>query len=81
MHLLRHGLNDPREVMILPLPGLGPGSEISKLAIVAVVGKPHFRANENDFLVVYDHAAIVNDILVSDWPEHQVVCEGSEAQA
>jgi len=54
--------------MVLPLSMSGPWNEVTKLPIVSVICEPHLWADEQDLPVMDDHTAVVNDILVYDWP-------------
>ena len=54
--------------MIFYLTMLLPCSEITHLAVVSVVGEPHLGADEKDLPIMYDYPAVVDDILVDDWP-------------
>ena len=56
------------EVVILNLSVLHPWREPAEFAIVSIVGHPHLRANEKDFGVVDYNSAIVDDVLVHNWP-------------
>jgi hypothetical protein len=67
-NLTRHIGDDFGEVELLGLLVLHPGRKPTELAVVAVVRKPHFGADEEDLLVEDDDAAIVDDVLVDDGP-------------
>ena len=54
--------------MVVRLAVLLPRREVSQLAVVAVVCKPHLWTDEKDLLVVADDAAVVGDGLVRHRP-------------
>jgi hypothetical protein len=54
--------------MVFTLSVLRPWCEISKFAIVPVICQPHLRAYKQDLFVVYDNAAIIDDVLMNDRP-------------
>ncbi len=54
--------------MVFPLSMLRPRREKTQLTIITVVGKPHLRADEQNFLVVDNNSAIVDDVLVHNGP-------------
>jgi len=54
--------------MVFPLSMPGPGSEVAELAVVPVIRQPHLRSDEENFLVVNDHTAVVVYVLVVYWP-------------
>ena len=45
-----------------------PSGEVSHLAIVPVIRKPHLRADEENLVVVNDDTAVVDDVLVRYGP-------------
>lgn len=47
---------------------LGPGGEVAKLTIISIIRKPHLRANQEDFPVVYYDTTVVNHVLMNDRP-------------
>lgn len=58
---------------------LHPWREVSHLAVITIIRKPHLGTNEQDLLVVNDHPAVVDHVLVYDWPAgfgsvHRDVC-------
>ena len=67
-YLASNGLHDAGQVVVLPLARLHPRCEVTQLAIVAIIRKPHLWANEEDLAIVDDHAAVVYHILVHHRP-------------
>lgn len=57
-----------RQVVLLHILDPPPASEVSHLAIVAIVGEVELGADEEDLLVVGNDAAVVADVLVADGP-------------
>ncbi len=55
--------------MVFDLSVLRPGGEPAELAVVPVICHPHLGSNEEDFSIVYNYAAVVDDVLVSDGPK------------
>ena len=47
---------------------LHPWREVSKFSIVSVVSKPHLGSDEGNLSIIDNHATVVDDILVYDWP-------------
>ena len=45
-----------------------PWGEVAHLAVVPVVGEPHFGSDEEDLVIVNDDAAVVYDVLVDNGP-------------
>lgn len=66
--LAGHRMNNSWQVMIFDLTVLHPRCEVSKLSVVSVVGQPHLWADMKDFVIVDDHSAIVDHVLVDDGP-------------
>ena len=62
-------LDDPREIVIFPLPMFCPRCEITQFTIISVIGHPHLWANKEDLLVMNDYSAIIDDVLVDDGPD------------
>lgn len=56
--------------MVLPLPVLRPRRKVTQFTIISIVSEPHFRADQQDLLVMEDHPTIVDDVLVHDGPAH-----------
>lgn len=67
-HLSSNLRNHPWKPELFGLPVLHPRCEPAELAVVAVVGEPHLRADEQDASVVNDDATIVDDVAVNDGP-------------
>ena len=67
-HLIRDRLDDSGQKVVLPLTMLHPWREVPHFAIITVVRKPHFGTDQQDLFVVNDHPAVVNHVLVYDWP-------------
>ena len=61
-------MDDPGQVMVLPLAMLGPRRKVSKLTVVSIVRHPHLGADKEDFSVMDDNPAIVDDALVNHRP-------------
>ena len=41
-----------------------PGSKVTEFAVIAIIGQPHLRTNEEDLFVVYDDPAVVIHVFV-----------------
>ena len=54
--------------MVFPLSMLRPRREKTQFTIITVVGQPHLGTDEQNFLVVDNNSAIVNDVLVDNGP-------------
>ena len=54
--------------MVFHLPMFLPWGEVAHLAVVPVVGEPHFGSDEEDLVIVNDDAAVVYDVLVDNGP-------------
>ena len=54
--------------MVFPLSMSSPGSKVTEFAIIPVIGQPHLRTNEENFLVVNDDSTVVDHILVDYRP-------------
>ena len=54
--------------MILDLSMLHPGGEVPHFPVVAIIGKPHFRANVENTTAVYDDPTVVDYVLVHHRP-------------
>lgn len=61
-------LYDSGQEMFLGVSMLGPGSEPSELAIVAVVGEPHLWSDQKDLASEDDDPTVEDDVLVYDGP-------------
>ena len=73
MYLSSNGRKYTRKIVVLHLSVFHPRREPAKLAIVSIVRHPHLRADEQNFRVVNDDSAIINDIFVHHWPENGFV--------
>lgn len=67
-YLLCYFSDHPGKEMILPLSMLRPRCEVPHLTIITVIGKPHLRADKQNLSVVYDDPAVIDYVLVYDWP-------------
>lgn len=54
--------------MVFHLAKLRPGCEITQLTIISIISHPHLRADEQNFFVMNDDPAVINNILVHNWP-------------
>ena len=54
--------------MIFPFTVFHPRCEVSHLSVIPIVREPHLGADQQDLFVVHDHPAVVDHILVRDWP-------------
>jgi len=62
-------------MVFFQLAGLGPGCEPTGFAVVPVVCKPEFWADEEDFAVEEEDATVVFDAFVGYWPgTNEVSC-------
>lgn len=68
LYLFGDCLDDPREIMIFPLPMFCPRCEITQFTIISIIGEPHFGANKENLLVMDDYSAIIDDVLMHDGP-------------
>ena len=47
---------------------LHPRCKVSHLTVITIIRKPQLGTDQQDLLVVNDHPAVVDHVLVYDWP-------------
>ena len=48
-----------------------PASEPTHFAVIAIISKPHLRTNQEYSVIVDDDTAVVQDILMYNWPSYR----------
>lgn len=76
-YLPSNRVDQTRQVMVFNLSVFGPGREPTEFAVVPVICHPHLRSDEEDLAIMYNYAAVVDDVLVSNWPKVESVLGSS----
>lgn len=56
--------------MIFPLSVFRPRSKITEFTIVPVIREPHLGSNKQNFAIMYNDTAVIDDVFMHNWPTH-----------